>query len=100
MAGEIERAVQALNARKEAILDGDQTGLAGDDEFIALLSGFDLDPAEILAKAEEAAAHGVRGMVVALRAGASPTMMLSSLWLDGLAMDLLVAEHRAREQAE
>jgi len=99
MAGEIERAAETLNARKEAILDGlDGAGakqvVIGDGEQVRLLSGFDLDPAELLGGASFAAKHGVQ-MVV--NGGGVVNPVFSSLWIDGLAMGLLIAEARARK---
>ncbi len=95
MSGEIIAAAKALNARKRAILDGGDQGEVTTQEQAALFSGFDLDPDEI-----EAGRHvGIRAAEGQLAAGVPLLAALGALWIDGLAMGLLIAEARRRGEA-
>lgn len=94
MAGEIEGAVETLNGRKRAILNGDRHKIPGNRDFLALLSGFDLDPKEVL---REAARAGEQGAKFTAKTGVLNNGPVVA-WFDGLATGLLIAEARAKAE--
>jgi hypothetical protein len=97
--GEVREAIEWLNGRKMAIANKDEgedpDGLvivADTDIAMRLLSGFDLDPAEV----EDAAAICQQLVLSSVLAGAPANMVASGMWVDGLAHGLRIGEMRNR----
>lgn len=95
MDGEIKAALDVLNQRKAAIVNGRPEYTINDDEYAALLSGFDLLPRETKRLGVSAAIHGD----ALIAGGNTRRSVLFSTLIDGLAMGLLIAEAREREAA-
>jgi hypothetical protein len=95
MKGEIAAAARRIEERKIAAYGppderGDLAGGGVDLEATDQLSGLDLDPGE----ASRAALRARRLFELAVSAGADPSDAGAALWLEGLAVGLLIAEAR------
>ena len=97
MAGELKRASERLDERKNAIVGrvAEQATPVTKEALLGVFSGFDLEPEEIAEMEVFLAGHGL-SMVAE---GCPPPHMVASVWVDGLAMGLLIAEERAKAGA-
>jgi hypothetical protein len=97
MAGELRAAASALNERKRALLHMDEFDASVHDTdsqgVSMLLVGFELDPYELEA-AQDMGAH--LGMRIIRNAPGDLPAALAAMFVDGLAMGLLIAERRAK----
>ena len=99
MSRELEAALRRLDARKVAAVgEPDETGQIGDGGVSLgagryLLSGLDVDPEELGEFCAQARAMFSRAVVMG---GASPLDTAAALFLEGVAVGLLVAEARQR----
>ena len=96
MSGEIAAALDALDQRKAAALDGLGKSPVGArvpaEQANLLFSGLDLDPEEVDKFREIAGLQGVKQVALL----GNPVETFASLFLDGVAVGLLIAEARAR----
>ncbi len=95
MAGELRKALEVLNGRKEAIRDGRDEFTVADQEFGALLSGFDLDLREV-ARLTYGAVESHQAL---LAAGAQFPGVITAATIDGLVLGLLVSRERQKAEA-
>lgn len=95
MSGEIQQALIRLNERKIAMGASGEVKQYRDREHLALVSGLDLDPEELIRAERLAAGHGLS---LALE-GAPSNAILAEAFRDGLVAGMLIAEARAKAEA-
>jgi hypothetical protein len=97
MAGEIARASERLDQRKQSIASAskEEPAVVTKDQALNLFGGFDLDPTELHQVEDFIGVHCVAMMAQ----GIAPLHAIASVFADGLAMGLLIAEERGKAGA-